>query len=127
MQNLAKYAKIRDFAAHHSVDFYPAGRGIGHQVCRSGLLVDLQPRALTSRSDPRQVMCEEGYVLPGTMVVASDSHSNMYGGLGALGTPLVRTDAAAIWATGMTWWQVPPVAKGSRPARWATPRGYDLY
>lgn len=60
-----------------------------------------------------QVMCEEGYVIPGTMVVASDSHSNMYGGLGALGTPLVRTDAAAIWATGMTWWQVPPVAKGT--------------
>jgi len=48
---------------------------------------------------------------PGTMVVASDSHSNMYGGLGVLGTPVVRTDAAAIWATGQTWWQIPPVAK----------------
>jgi len=45
------------------------------------------------------------------MMVASDSHSNMYGGLGCLGTPIVRTDAAAIWATGRTWWQVPPVAK----------------
>ena len=45
------------------------------------------------------------------MVVASDSHSNMYGGLGCLGTPIVRTDAAALWATGRTWWQVPPVAK----------------
>jgi homoaconitate hydratase len=45
------------------------------------------------------------------MAVASDSHSNMYGGLGCLGTPVVRTDAAAIWATGRTWWQVPPVAK----------------
>lgn len=44
------------------------------------------------------------------MVVASDSHSNMYGGLGCLGTPVVRTDAAALWATGETWWQVPPVA-----------------
>jgi homoaconitate hydratase len=28
-----------------------------------------------------------------------------------LGTPIVRTDAAAIWATGRTWWQVPPIAK----------------
>jgi len=56
-------------------------------------------------------MVEEGYVIPGSMVVASDSHSNMYGGLGALGTPIVRTDAAAIWATGQTWWQVPPVAR----------------
>jgi homoaconitate hydratase len=45
------------------------------------------------------------------MVVASDSHSNMYGGLGCLGTPIVRTDAAAIWATGRTWWQVPQITK----------------
>jgi homoaconitate hydratase len=55
---------------------------------------------------PLQVMCEEGYVQPSRLVVASDSHSNMYGALGALGTPIVRTDAAAIWATGTTWWRV---------------------
>ncbi len=86
--NLKKYGKIEAFAKEHGIDFYPAGRGIGHQI-----------------------MCEEGYAWPGTMAVASDSHSNMYGGLGCLGTPIVRTDAAAIWATGRTWWQVPPVAK----------------
>lgn len=45
-------------------------------------------------------MCEEGYAFPGTMTVASDSHSNMYGGLGCLGTPIVRSDAASVWATG---------------------------
>ena len=56
-------------------------------------------------------MCEEGYAWPGTVVVASDSHSNMYGGLGVLGTPVVRTDAAGIWATGKTWWEIPPIAK----------------
>jgi homoaconitate hydratase len=87
-KNLEKYKKIENFAKSMGVDFYPAGRGIGHQI-----------------------MCEEGYAWPGTMVVASDSHSNMYGGLGCLGTPIVRTDAAAIWATGRTWWQVPPIAK----------------
>ncbi|CCG81955.1 Homoaconitase, mitochondrial [Taphrina deformans PYCC 5710] len=87
-KNLEKYAKIEAFAKKHGVDFYPAGRGIGHQI-----------------------MVEEGYAWPGTMTVASDSHSNMYGGVGCLGTPVVRTDAAAIWATGKTWWQVPPVAK----------------
>ena len=86
--NLKKYAGIESFGSEMGVDFYPAGRGIGHQV-----------------------MCEEGYAWPGTMAVASDSHSNMYGGLGCLGTPIVRTDAAAIWATGRTWWQVLPVAK----------------
>ena len=87
-KNLEKYRKIEEFSRSMGADFYPAGRGIGHQI-----------------------MCEEGYAWPGTMAVASDSHSNMYGGLGCLGTPIVRTDAAAIWATGRTWWKVPPIAK----------------
>jgi homoaconitate hydratase len=56
-------------------------------------------------------MCEEGYCWPGTMAVASDSHSNHYGALSCLGTPVVRTDAASIWATGKTWWCIPPIAK----------------
>src|SRR6478672_6846633 len=87
-KNLEKYAKIEAFAKEHGIDFYPAGTGISHQV-----------------------MVEQGYVVPGAMVVASDSHSNLYGAAAALGTPVVRTDAASIWATGVTWWQVPKVAK----------------
>ena len=87
-ENLGKYAKIEQFARAQGIDFFPAGTGIGHQV-----------------------MIEQGYVVPGSLVVASDSHSNIYGGLAALGTPVVRTDAASVWATGETWWQVPPVAK----------------
>ena len=35
----------------------------------------------------------------------------MYGGIGCVGTPIVRTDAAALWATGKTWWQVPRMIK----------------
>ena len=54
---------------------------------------------------------EEGYAWPGTLAVASDSHTNMYGGIGCLGTAVVRTDAASIWATGRTWWQIPPIAR----------------
>ncbi len=87
-ENLGKYAKIEAFANRQGIAFYPPGRGIGHQV-----------------------MVEEGYVLPGTFVVGSDSHSNLYGALGALGTPVVRTDAAAIWATGRTWWQIPDIIR----------------
>lgn len=56
-------------------------------------------------------MVEEGYTWPGTMVVASDSHAVHYGALGCLGTPIVRTDSSAIWASSQTWWQVPPVAR----------------
>src|SRR5437763_14125189 len=82
--NLKKYRSIESFAHEHGVDFYPAGSGIGHQI-----------------------MVERGYVVPGSFVVASDSHSNMYGALGAVGSPIVRTDAAAVWAIGEFWWQIP--------------------
>ena len=95
--SLHKYQAIEGFAKHHGVDFYPAGSGIGHQI-----------------------MVERGYVVPGSFVVASDSHSHMYGALGAVGTPIVRTDAAAAWATGDFWWQIPRsiqvVLEGSLPA-----------
>jgi homoaconitate hydratase len=95
--NLHKYEAIEGFAKFHGGDFYPAGSGIGHQI-----------------------MVERGYVLPGSFVVASDSHSNMYGALGAVGTPIVRTDAAAAWATGDFWWQIPRsvqvVFEGTLPA-----------
>jgi homoaconitate hydratase len=95
--NLHKYQAIEGFAKYHGVDFYPAGSGIGHQI-----------------------MVERGYVVPGSFVVASDSHSNMYGALGAVGTPIVRTDAAAAWATGDFWWQIPRsiqvVLEGTLPA-----------
>ncbi|NIM18914.1 MAG: homoaconitase [Candidatus Latescibacteria bacterium] len=87
-ENLSKYAKIESFASKHGVDFHPPGTGISHQV-----------------------MVEQGYVTPGSMVVGSDSHSNLYGALAALGTPVVRMDAACLWATGRTWWQVPKIAK----------------
>src|SRR5438093_1320390 len=66
-KNLEKYAKIEAFAREHGIDFYPAGTGISHQV-----------------------MVEQGYVVPGALVVASDSHSNLYGAAAALGTPVVR-------------------------------------
>ena len=86
--NLKKYRLIEEFAKQQGVDFYPAGSGIGHQI-----------------------MIEEGYAFPGTLSVASDSHATSYGGLGSLGVAVVRTDAASIWATQRTWWQVPPVAR----------------
>jgi homoaconitate hydratase len=95
--NRHKYQAIEGFAKFHGVDFYPAGSGIGHQI-----------------------MVERGYVLPGSFVVAADSHSNMYGALSAVGTPIVRTDAAAAWATGDFWWQIPRsiqvVLEGTLPA-----------
>jgi len=83
-ENVEKYTRIRTFCRDHGIDFHPAGTGIGHQI-----------------------MVERGYAQPGWLVVASDSHANTYGAVGALGTPVVRTDAAAIWATGQFWWSIP--------------------
>jgi homoaconitate hydratase len=65
----------------------------------------------THRSARRLANGIEGHAWPGTLCVASDSHASMYGGRGCLGHPVVRSDAAAIWATGSTWLQHPPVAK----------------
>jgi homoaconitate hydratase len=87
-ENLAKYSRIEEFADSQGIVFFPAGAGIGHQL-----------------------MVEQGFVHPGALVVASDSHSNMYGALAAVGTPVVRTDAAALWAGAVTWWQVPRTVK----------------
>ncbi|KAF3061440.1 Homoaconitase, mitochondrial [Daldinia childiae] len=87
-QNLRKYRLIEEFAKKQGIDFYPAKHGIGHQI-----------------------MIEEGYAWPGTVAVASDSHSNMYGGISCLGTAIVRSDAASVLATSTVFWQVPPIAK----------------
>jgi len=87
-ENRAKYAQIRSFAREQGVVLHPAGTGIGHQI-----------------------MLDRGYAVPATLVVASDSHANMYGAVGAIGTPVVRTDAAVIWATGTFWWQIPPTVQ----------------
>ena len=87
-QNLRKYRLIEEFANTHGIDFYPAKTGIGHQI-----------------------MIEEGYAWPGTVTVASDSHSTIYGGIGCFGTAIVRSDAASVLATSTILWQVPPIAK----------------
>lgn len=84
--NKKKYSRIEVFSQNNNITFFSSGKGIGHQI-----------------------MVEEGFAFPGTFCVASDSHANMYGGVGCLGTPVVRTDAAAIWATGKIWWRIPKI------------------
>jgi homoaconitate hydratase len=87
-ENLAKYREIEAFARAQGMRFYPAGSGIGHQV-----------------------MLERLHVLPGDLAVAADSHANTYGALGALGTPIARSDAAGVWAAGEFWWEMPEVVR----------------
>ena len=54
-----------------------------------------------------QVMCERGYVLPGNLAIGSDSHSTMYGALGAAGAGLGATEVAYLLAMNELWFQVP--------------------
>ena len=71
--NLKIFRLIGEFARNQGVDFYPEGRGIGHQI-----------------------MVEAGYAFSGTLAMASNLHATSYGGLGSLGIDIFRINAASI-------------------------------
>jgi len=54
-----------------------------------------------------QVMPEMGHVLPGNIIVGTDSHTCTYGALGAFATGIGSTDMASVFATGKLWFMVP--------------------
>lgn len=58
-----------------------------------------------------QVLPEQGFALPGRVMVGSDSHTPSYGALGAFSTGIGRTETACIWASGETWLRVPNTIK----------------
>jgi 3-isopropylmalate/(R)-2-methylmalate dehydratase large subunit len=79
------HAEVRAFVIEQGIsNFFEVGRGICHQV-----------------------LSEEGLVLPGQLVLGSDSHTTHFGWLGAFGAGVGRTEMAAIWATGELWLRVP--------------------
>jgi homoaconitate hydratase family protein len=54
-----------------------------------------------------QVMLESGNVLPGDLVLGTDSHTCMYGALGAASCGIGFSEMAYVLATGKLWFQVP--------------------
>ena len=54
-----------------------------------------------------QVLPEQGFALPGKLIVGADSHSCTYGAFGAFGTGVGATDMAEIFASGKLWFRVP--------------------
>ncbi|HXD65629.1 MAG TPA: aconitase/3-isopropylmalate dehydratase large subunit family protein, partial [Solirubrobacteraceae bacterium] len=77
--------RLKDWATDQGVAFYDQGRGgIEHMV-----------------------LAEDGWIVPGEVIVGGDSHTCTYGALGAFGSGLGSTDIAAALANGEFWQPVP--------------------
>ncbi len=67
-----------------------------------------------------QVLSEGGFILPGRLVLGTDSHSTTYGAFGAAGAGIGTTEMVYVLATGELWMQVPSTIrfdlKGEPPA-----------
>lgn len=58
-----------------------------------------------------QVMVEKMRVLPGEIIVGTDSHTCTYGALGAFSTGIGSTEMLGVLATGQIWLKVPETIK----------------
>ena len=58
-----------------------------------------------------QVLPEKGHILPGLLIVGTDSHTTTYGALGAAGTGIGFSEMAYVLATGKLWFKVPETIK----------------
>lgn len=54
-----------------------------------------------------QVLPEQGFALPGKLIIGADSHSCTYGAFGAFATGVGATDMTEVFATGKLWLRVP--------------------
>jgi 3-isopropylmalate/(R)-2-methylmalate dehydratase large subunit len=81
----ADHALCRDFARRMGVSkFFDVNAGIAHIV-----------------------LMENGLVRPGEFIIGTDSHSTIYGALGAFGTGVGFSEITAAWVTGKLWVKVP--------------------
>lgn len=79
----------REFARAHGVGhFFDVNEGIAHLV-----------------------LMERGLIKPGEIIIGTDSHSTIYGALGALGTGVGFSEITATWVTGVLWMMVPDSMK----------------
>jgi 3-isopropylmalate/(R)-2-methylmalate dehydratase large subunit len=73
--------RVREFVAAHGIARFHDIRGDVGGICH-------------------QVLPENGYVLPGKVVVGTDSHTTSHGALGAFAFGVGATEMASIWALG---------------------------
>ena len=85
----ANHKSVREFVKAYGIkNFYDVNTGICHQV-----------------------LPEEGFALPGRIIVGTDSHTTTYGALGAFSTGIGRSEMAVIFATGKIWFRIPESQK----------------
>ena len=83
------HKEIRQFVAEQDIEhFYDVGRGVCHQV-----------------------LAEEGFALPGALILGSDSHTPTAGAFAAFAAGIGRSEMAAIMATARIWLRVPESLK----------------
>lgn len=58
-----------------------------------------------------QIMVEKGHVLPGELIVSSDSHTCMYGALGAASCGIGFAEMTYALCTGTLWFRVPETVR----------------
>jgi 3-isopropylmalate/(R)-2-methylmalate dehydratase large subunit len=78
----------RDWAREHNLPYYYEFEGPCHQV-----------------------IAEHGHVRPGRLILGTDSHTCMAGGLGAFATGIGSTEMIGVLLTGETWLKVPETIK----------------
>lgn len=84
-QHAENHRKTRQFVGEQGIEnFYDIHAGVCHTV-----------------------IAEKGHVLPGMLVLGSDSHTLTAGALGAFAAGIGRTEMAAVWALGRIWLRVP--------------------
>lgn len=79
------HRRCREFAKEHDIEtFYDVNAGISHTV-----------------------LMGDGLIRPGMLAIGTDSHTTIYGALGACGTGVGYSDITATWVTGELWFKVP--------------------
>lgn len=80
--------ETRDFVRRHGLKNYYLGKGICHQI-----------------------MVEEGFVKPGSIIIGADSHTVTQGAFGAFATAVGSTEMAWVFAKGSIWLRIPEALK----------------
>ncbi len=82
------HREMRSFATQFGARLFDVGEGVCHVI-----------------------VPEQGYALPGSVIIGADSHTCTYGALNSFATGVGSTDLAAALISGKTWFKVPSTIK----------------